>query len=141
MDQCTVAPLSLGADGLNSLRTRTLDGIVQYKIIYSGTLSLLRLLGRIRPTRIHESLAPILPRRRPVSAGLHTACGMHASIFFTYSDDHSSRRSGSCPSRDRSLSSRQGYKWTYRSFPAVLKRPRAYKRVINYVAHKLNSRK
>ena len=58
-----------------------------------------------------------------MSAGLHAADTLwHACIdFLTYSDDHPSWQSGLCPSGERSLSTRRGYKWTYRSIPVVSK--------------------
>ena len=79
-------------------------------------------LGWIWHKRIHLGIPPILQRRRRVSTGLHTADTLrHARIdCFTFSDDHGSRQSGLCPSRERSVQpSRRGHMWAYRSFPAV----------------------
>ena len=39
--------------------------------------------------------------------------------LFTYSDDQGSLQSGLCLSRERSLPSRRGHMWAYRSFPAA----------------------
>ena len=87
------------------------------------SLTLLRTLGWIQPTRIHSGIPQILLHRWHVSTGRHAADTLwHTCIdIFAYSDDHPSWQSGLCPSREWSLSSRQRYKWTYWSFPAVLK--------------------
>ena len=57
--------------------------------------------------------SPDMPRHQHVWAGLHAADTLrHARIdFFTYSDDHGSRQSGLCPSRERSVPSRRGHMW------------------------------
>ena len=83
--------------------------------------NLLTPIGQIRPREFTYDCTWF--RRRHVSAGLHATDALrHVCIdYFTYSDDHRSRQSGLCPSRERLRSSKQGYKWTYRSFPAVLK--------------------
>ena len=88
--------------------------LLNYQIIITSCLNffiiitLLCPLGRIRPKRIHLRIPP---RRRRDSTGLHAADTLrHACIdFFTYSDDHPSRLSGLCPSRERSLPSRRGH--------------------------------
>ena len=63
------------------------------------SITMLRWIGRIRPTRIH----PISSRHRSVSTGLHAIDTLwHACIdFATYSDDHPSRQSGLCPNRSQ----------------------------------------
>ena len=78
-------------------------------------------LGRRWPTRIDLRIDPISPRRWRVSAGLHATDTLwHAYIdFLTYSDDHPSRQSGLCPSRERSRTSTKDINGLYRSFPAV----------------------
>ena len=84
-------------------------------------LTLWRWLGRLWPTRIDLWIDPISPRRRRVSAGLHATDTLwHAYIdFLTYSDDHRSRQSGLCPSRERSRTSMKDINGLYRSLPAV----------------------
>ena len=52
----------------------------------------------------------------------------HAYIdFLTYSDDHPSRQSRLCPSRERSRTSTKDINGLYRSFPAVFERLSASK--------------
>ena len=84
-------------------------------------LTLWRRLGRRWPTRIDLRIDPISPRRRRVSAGLHATDTLyHAYIdFLTYSDNHPSRQSGLCPSRERSRTSTKDINGLYRLFPAV----------------------
>ena len=88
---------------------------------WNSLLTLWRRLGRLWPTRIDLRIDPISPRRRRVSAGLHATDTLwHAYIdFLTYSDDHPSRQSGLCPSRERSRTSTKDIDGLYRSLPAV----------------------
>ena len=78
-------------------------------------------------------LMPIGSTRYPscqlVSAGLHATDTLWPACinFLTYSDDHPSWQSGLSLRGERSRSSSRGYKWTYQSFPAVLKLLRALK--------------
>ena len=59
------------------------------------------------PRELSVELTKLSPRRRRFSAGLNvTDTPRHTYIDFpTYSDDHPSRQSGSCPSRERSRTS------------------------------------
>ena len=85
-------------------------------------LTLWRRLGRLWPTRIDPRIDPISPRA-PARLGLactqQTHCGLHNIDFLTYSDDHPSRQSGLCPSRERSRTSTKDINGLYRSLPAV----------------------
>ena len=78
-------------------------------------------MGRRWPTRIDLRIDPISPRRRRVSAGLHATDTLHHAYidFLTYSDNHPSRQSGLCPSRERSRTSTKDINGLYRLFPAV----------------------
>ena len=76
-------------------------------------------MGRTCPTTIHLQIHPISTRRQHVSAGLHATDTLWHP-FFKYLDNHPSRQSGLCPSQERSQSSTQGYKWTYRSFAGLM---------------------
>ena len=91
-----------------------------------GRISSKRLFVSLKRTKRTYSKQAMLGRQTSV---LHvTDTPWHTCIdFFTYSDflfifdEHPSRQPGLCSSQDQSQSSMQGYKWTYRSFPAVLK--------------------
>ena len=87
-----------------------------YNAIFNSLYNPLRPIGRQWPTRIDLWIDPILQRRWRFSAGLHATDTLrHAHIdFLTYSDDHPSRQSGLCSSRERSRTSTKDINGLYR---------------------------